>query len=118
MPMSFDRVEDAKIRSAVFEWLTVQVAIHGDVLPRALLAEGMLIDGRRVPMLGPQGIFKPQILDVPLSLTTSPNGPYDDGFESDGIQPKGDEALNHLIRLRRASFYSLGSKLSYLQTQI
>lgn len=83
--MSFDKVKDARIRSAIFEWLSAQVAIHGDVLPRPVLAEGMLLDGGRVPMLGPQGIFKPRILDVPLSLTTSPNGPYDDGFESDGI---------------------------------
>lgn len=83
--MFFDKIEDARIRSAIFEWLSIQVAIHGDVLPRALLAEGMLVGGRRVPMLGPQGIFKPQVLNAPLSLTTSPNGPYDDGFEGNGI---------------------------------
>ena len=81
--MPFDKVEDARVRSAAFEWLSVQVAIHGDVLPRKVLADGMMLDDRRVPMLGPQGIFKPQLLDVPLSLTTSPNGPYDDGFESE-----------------------------------
>lgn len=82
--MSFDKLEDARIRSAVFDWLSMQVEIHGDVLPRDLLAKGMLMDGWRVPMLGPQGIFKPRVLEVPLSLTTSPNGPYDDGFETDG----------------------------------
>ena len=44
-----------------------------------------MIDGRRVPLLGPQGIFKPAIMQVPLSITTSPNGPYDDGIGPDNL---------------------------------
>lgn len=57
----------------------------GDVLPRTLLAEGFRIDGVRVPLLGPQGIFKPHVMsEVPLSITTAPLGPYDDSFGPDG----------------------------------
>jgi putative restriction endonuclease len=82
--MAFDRPQDTRIRLAVFDWLSTQVDVHGDVLPRTLLEEGTAIEGHRVPMLGPQGIFKPRILDVPISLTTSPNGPYEDGFSGDG----------------------------------
>lgn len=44
--------------------------VHGEVLPRATLAEGFVLDGRRVPLLGPQGIFKPALCDAPLSITT------------------------------------------------
>lgn len=60
--------------------------VIGEVLPRALLAEGFLFDGVRVPLLGPQGIFKPQIMSAaPLSITTIPGGPYDDEAGSGGL---------------------------------
>jgi len=79
-------IQDARIRAAAFEWLTEQVARHGDVLPRRLLAEGFVLDGVRVPLLGPQGIFKPKVLaGVPLSITTVPGGPYEDAFGEDGL---------------------------------
>ena len=81
----FDRRRDIRVRSAAFEWLRDQVSIHGDVLPRSALARGFELDGRRVPLLGPQGIFKPAVMDVPLSITTVPDGPYDDAFGRDGL---------------------------------
>ena len=81
----FDRSRDARVRAAVFEWLSSETSVHGDMVPRAVLAKGLELDGRRVPLLGPQGIFKPAVMDVPLSITTSPNGPYDDAFGSDGL---------------------------------
>jgi putative restriction endonuclease len=81
----FDRAHDARMRAAAFEWLAAQVADRGDVIPRRVLAEGLVLDGQRVPLLGPQGIFKPRVLDVPLSITTAPNGPYDDAFGPDGL---------------------------------
>jgi putative restriction endonuclease len=83
--MAFDRHADARVRSAVFEWLTSQVEEHGDVLPRQVLAQGLTLDGQRIPLLGPQGIFKPRVLDLPLSLTTAPRGPYDDWFGEDEL---------------------------------
>lgn len=79
-----DRDHDARVRNAAFEWLKARVSELGDVLPRPLLAQGFEYQGRRVPLLGPQGIFKPRVMDVPLSITTSPNGPYDDGLGPDG----------------------------------
>jgi len=81
-----DSIQDKKIRSAAFTWLAEQVALHGDVLPRDLLATGFIIDGNRVPLLGPQGIFKPKVLsDFPISITTSSGGPYNDVFGEDGL---------------------------------
>jgi putative restriction endonuclease len=74
---------DWRVRLAAFEWLTRQTEVYGDVLPRSLLAEGFLFEGERVPLLGPQGIFKPRVLrDAPLSITTVPSGPYADTFAS------------------------------------
>jgi putative restriction endonuclease len=82
----FDRAQDARVRAAAFDWLAEQVARQGDVLPRALLAQGFVLGGLRVPLLGPQGIFKPQVLSaVPLSITTAPDGPYDDAFAPNGL---------------------------------
>lgn len=81
----FNRPHDLRLRAVAFEWLSAQVLIHGDVLPRKLLAGGLVLDGRRVRLLGPQGIFKPAVMEVPLSITTAPNGPYDDAFGADGL---------------------------------
>lgn len=82
----FDRQHDARVRAATFDWLTEQVLKYGDVLPRQVLAQGFYLGEKRVPLVGPQGIFKPQILDeAPLSITTAPEGPYDDAFGSDGL---------------------------------
>ncbi len=79
--------KDSQVRSLAFRWLREQVDRLGDdVLPRALLAQGFVFQGSRVPLLGPQGIFKPRVLpEIPLSITTAPRGPYDDSFGSDGL---------------------------------
>jgi len=72
---------DQSVRTAAFNWLDEQVSIHGDVLPRSILAQGFAFEGQRVPLVEPQGIFKPKLLpQMPLSITTTPEGPYDDSF--------------------------------------
>lgn len=77
---------DQKVRIAAFNWLDEQVGIHGDVLPRPLLAQGFIFDEKRVSLVAPQGIFKPKILpQMPLSITTTPDGPYDDSSGPDGL---------------------------------
>ena len=60
---------DADIRRAAFDWLAEQVDLHGDVLPRATLARGFEFRGQRIPLVSPQGIFKPQGMELPLSIT-------------------------------------------------
>jgi hypothetical protein len=72
---------DQRVRLAAFKWLEEQVRIHGDVLPRSILSEGFEFENQRVPLVGPQGIFKPKLLSqIPLSITTAPQGPYEDSF--------------------------------------
>lgn len=76
--MTIDPLDHA-IRIHAFQWLGAQKLLHGEVLPREVLAEGFQFDGQRVPIVGPQGIFKPRVLSsLPLSITTIPGGPYDD----------------------------------------
>ena len=74
---------DQKIRLAAFNWLSEQVSIHGDVLPRKLLEKGFVFEDNRISLISPKGIFKPKIMDYPLTITTAPEGPYDDSYDKD-----------------------------------
>ena len=77
--------KDFSVRIAAFNWLNEQVQIHGDVLPRSILASGFLFNDERIPLVSPQGIFKPRNLDLVLTITTTLEGPYDDSFSEDGF---------------------------------
>ena len=75
---------DAAIRIAAFQWLEEQVSRHGEVLPWALLLKGFMWHEKRVPLLSIQGIFKPKLMGLPLSVRTAHRGPYDDREGSAG----------------------------------
>ncbi|MDD5694065.1 MAG: HNH endonuclease [Bacteroidales bacterium] len=79
--MSLDR----EIRIAAFNWLSEKKALYDDVFSRDILAKGFIYQGERIPLLGPQGIFKPRMMELPLSITTAPGGPYDDSFGPDNF---------------------------------
>ena len=81
MPVS----SDARIRIEVFAWFTEQVDHHGDVLPHSLLRQGLIVEGHRVPLISRQGIFKPAVMDLPLTITTSPKSPYNDDFTGEDL---------------------------------
>jgi len=82
---------DGAVRAAAFQFLTEQTRIHGSDLPYALLSQGFTFRGQRVPLLGPQGIFKPAVLPaIPLSIATAPPkpgkaAPYADRFVSEHV---------------------------------
>ena len=63
---------DYLVRRAAFDFLRRETGIRGEVLPWSVLSHGFVYEGTRVPLIGPQGIFKPAILDLPISLTTAP----------------------------------------------
>lgn len=103
------RVLDAAVRAAAFEFLrekTLEEALQGreaGVLARAILERGFDFRGVRVPLISPQGIFKPKILaDMPLSITTVPpvegkTAPYEDEVGPDGLlryQYRGNNAMH------------------------
>jgi putative restriction endonuclease len=109
---------DLQVRLAAFYWLTEQVNLHGDVLPRKLLEQGFEFQGQRIPLVAPQGIFKPQMLDLPLSITTAPKGPYDDYFGKNnfliyryrGTDPihRDNVGLRRVFELKRPLVYLHG----------
>jgi hypothetical protein len=49
---------DTRVRTQAFQFLTEQTRFHGEVVPRNILERGFDFEGRRVPLIGPQGIFK------------------------------------------------------------
>ena len=106
---------DITIRREAFQWLDSQVGIYGDVLPWAILQQGFVFQGNQIRLLGPQGIFKPRAMELPLSITTVPSGHYDDEFGYDGnlsYHYRGTD-LNHRdnVGLRRAM--QIGAPLVY-----
>ena len=107
---------DLQVRLAAFNWLTEQVNLHGDVLPRKLLEQGFEFQGQRIPLVAPQGIFKPQVLDLPLSITTAPKGPYDDYFGRDNFliyRYRGTDP-NHRDNMGLRKVFELKRPLVYL----
>ena len=109
---------DLQVRVTAFNWLSEQVNSHGDVLPRRLLEQGFKFEGQLVPLVAPQGIFKPKILDLPISITTAPKGPYDDYFGKDnfliyryrGTNPnhRDNVGLRKVLELNRPLIYFHG----------
>jgi putative restriction endonuclease len=106
---------EEQIRLAAFEWLDKQTIIHGDVLPRELLANGFFFNSERITLLGPQGIWKPKIMTYPLSITTIQGGVYDDINTPDGFlkyKYRGtdpyhpdNKGLRNLMSLRKPLVY-------------
>jgi putative restriction endonuclease len=82
---------DTRLRLAAFAFLREQTAVHGSQLPYALLVRGFTFDGARVPLISPQGIFKPSVLpELPLSINTAPPSDrkpaaYDDRLDENGV---------------------------------
>ena|SRR5690242_15166375 len=85
---------DALVRLEAFRFLEerIRLAPEDGALSRDLLTRGFTYEGQRVPLMGPQGIFKPRLLrEIPLSITTVPiveggARPYDDAFGPDGLR--------------------------------
>lgn len=77
---------DHHIRLAAFDWLTKQTQLYNGDLPRKLLEQGFPFQGQQVSLVGASGIWKPRILpEIPLSITTTSSGPYEDSFRPDEL---------------------------------
>lgn len=110
-PRRGSRRPDRFVRLAAFQWLKRQADQRGEVLPIDLLRQGFSLDGQRVPLMGPQGIFKPAMPSAPLSITTVPvvegrGRPYEDEVGRDGFlryRYRGTDPLHREnVGLRRA----------------
>ena len=96
----------AAIRMQVFEWLKERIVLKGDVLTRKELESECVLDGEVIPLLGPQGIFKPKVIQYfPISITTSANSPYKDSFRGNTLSYKYrgiDPNFHENVRLKKA----------------
>ena len=109
---------DEQIRLATFKWLETQTLLYDGVLPLDLLREGFLFNGERIYLVSPQGIFKPKKMELPLSITTSPNSPYDDGvgkgdylnykYRGDNIHHRDNEGLRKCMKKSIPLVYFFG----------
>ncbi len=80
---------DTQVRLKAFDFANEKRILHGDAVPYDIWRRGFLFEGRRVPLISPQGIFKPAILDLPLTFNTVPivegrPRPYEDEIDDDG----------------------------------
>lgn len=82
---------DEQIRLTAFDWLRDQTQKYDQVLSIELLRKGFVFNNERIPLVAPQGIFKPRLMELPLSITTAPLSEYDDTF-------RPDEYLNYKYR--------------------
>jgi putative restriction endonuclease len=79
-------MDETRIRITAFRWLQEKVDQFGNILSRDLLEKGFDFQGQRIPLVSPKGIFKPKVFrSIPLSITTTPHGPYNDTRSPDGL---------------------------------
>ena len=85
---------DAAVRMAAFKFLETELEKTDELtLPFDELRRGFDFDGRRVPLLGPQGIFKPAVLSdffimQPTIGTSSGSGPISTSRSGPTFSPK------------------------------
>jgi len=78
-------MNEQEIRLRLFEWLNEQSLLNGGVFPRNKLASEFIVNGRVITLLGQTGIWTPAGFSMPISITTTTNGPYNDEFSEDGV---------------------------------
>lgn len=111
---------DQQIRLTAFNWLTEQVRIHGDVLDRRFLEQGFSFNNQKIPLVSPQGIFKPRLMDYPLSITTTTESKYEDSETKEGFllyKYRGTNP-NHTDNVGLRKAFQLQIPLIYLKSLV
>jgi putative restriction endonuclease len=67
------------------QWVKQQTEFHGGVLPRRILEVGFPYQGNLITLVGAQGIWFPKGFEIPISISTTVGGPYDDGTNEDNL---------------------------------
>jgi putative restriction endonuclease len=78
-------MEENDIRFALFQWLKDREAFNQGIFSWNELTNAFYYNNQRITLIGAKGIWFPAGFEIPISITTSPKGPYDDGFSEDGI---------------------------------
>jgi hypothetical protein len=60
---------DTKVRMSAFRWLDEVSPAYEAVLPRAVVQKGFELEGQRIPLVAPNGIFTPKGCECPLSIS-------------------------------------------------
>src|SRR2546426_9575037 len=63
---------DSQVRVRAFEFLALQRQTHPNAIPWRIRLEGFEYEGRRVPLVSQQGILRPALCRLPLSIRTAP----------------------------------------------
>ena len=84
MVLEYDLEHERGVRMTAFEWLASQVS-DGGIVSRETIARGFQYRGRRVQLVGRQGIVTPETMELPLSIRASQRGPYANEIGSDLI---------------------------------
>lgn len=72
---------DIAVRRAAFDWLAEEESERGPVFSWARLTSFRFNDVA-APLIGQRGIWKPKVCELPISITTSNDSPYqDDGYD-------------------------------------
>ncbi len=114
---------DSAVRAQAFAFLAEQTRIHRSGIPWSVLLDGFTFDGRRVPLVSQQGIFKPAVCQLPLSMRTAPvvegrERPYEDEQDDNGLilykyrgtdaAHRENEGLREAMRTRTPLVYLYG----------
>jgi len=76
---------EEEIRAAAFAWLEDQTKLNGGVFDRKELIYSFSYHGQSITLTGATGIWFPKGFTIPISITTTSKGPYDDGFTTEGL---------------------------------
>src|SRR4029079_17780317 len=81
---------DTLVRRRAFRFVAEQTFLHPNGIPWSVLSTGFQFERGRVPLLSQQGIFKPAVCRIPLSLPTAPivegrERPYADDQTAEGL---------------------------------
>jgi putative restriction endonuclease len=111
-------MDDDLIRMAAFTWLKEQVDVYGEILDWSDLANGFMFKDQRIHLAGQSGIWKPQMMQLPISITTKFGGPYPDKLNKDGLieyKYRGENpnfwdnvGLREAMRLKKPLIYLFG----------
>jgi putative restriction endonuclease len=79
---------DTEVRLHAFRFIEMQSQLYPNAIPWSVLLSGFDFEGRRVPLVSQQGIFRPAVCRLPLSIRTAPivegrERPYDDAVAGD-----------------------------------
>ena len=76
-------IEDTLFRKAAFEHIERLNLKYDKRLPMQALREGFLFRKENIHLVSGRGIHKPRQMDLPLTITTIHNSPYEDSFTDD-----------------------------------